>query len=195
MIYLTFVLGMILLIWASVIMCKVIKRSSLMRKGSKEVKALLTRNEELCLLWLLISYFLIVGNGLCYGMIFDQSDFVKLNLDVLKEIGRISLYVMLVPPNSFFIIATVVILRMNKKIRAKIESNSVKTPANRPLILGICWAYFITTVICTACYKMGLISDGVCFSILAYVTVTVLGLMVIALRTPARVSDRDKNAE
>ena len=42
---------------------------------------------------------------------------------------------------------------------------------------------------------MGLISDGVCFSILAYGTVIVLGLMVIALRTPARVSDHDESEE
>lgn len=195
MIYLTFIISMSLFVWAMVIVCKVTKRLSFMRKNPNEPRVLLTRNEELRLVWLLISYLLMVCTGLCYVLISGQSDIVKSNSDVLKGIGRISLYVMLVPPNSFFIIATVVILRMNKKIRAKIESNSVKTPANRPLILGICWAYFITTVICTVCYKMGLISDGVCFSILAYGTVIVLGLMVIALRTPARVSDRDESEE
>lgn len=195
MIYLTFVLGMILLIWASVIMCKVIKRSSLMRKGSKEVKALLTRNEELCLLWLLISYFLIVGNGLCYGMIFDQSDFVKLNLDVLKEIGRISLYVMLVPPNSFFIIATVVGISMNRKLLANIESNYAKNPINQSLILVTFLVYFIAVMICTICYKADVINYGIFFSILTYGKVIVLGFTVLALRTQPALSDSDVNAE
>lgn len=193
MIYLTFVLGVILIVWALVIMCKGIKRSSFIRKNPNAARVLLTRNEELCLVWLLISYLLIVCNGLCYFLIFAQSDFVKLNSDVLKEIGRIALYVILVPPNSFFIIATVVGIIANKKLLANSGRTLVKTPINQSLILVTFWAYFIAVVICTICYKLDVINDGVFFSILTYGKVIVLGLMVIALRTPARLSDSGEN--
>lgn len=189
MLYLTFILSIILFAWVLVIMCKVIKRSSSMRKNPNQTRVLLTRNEELYLVWLLISYLLIVGNGLCYGMIFDQSDFVKLDSAVFKEIVRIYLYVMLVPPNSTLIIATVFVICMNKKIRATIESDLVKHKINQSRILVTFWAYFIAAVICAVCYKVDIISDGAFFSILTYCKVIVLGLMVIVLRTPVRLSD------
>lgn len=195
MIYFTLFLSMTLFIWALVIVCKVNKRLSLMRKKPNETTVLLTRNEELRLVWLLISYLLIVGNGLCYGMIFDQSDFVKLNLDVLKGIGRIFLYVMLVPPNSLFIITTIIVIRKNQKILSNIEGSAATNTINQPLAMGAFSLYFMVVFICTVCCKMDFINYGMFFSILTYGKVIVLGFMVIALRTQPALSESDGNAE
>lgn len=195
MIYFTLFLSMTLFIWALVLLCKVNKRLSLMRKKPNETKELLTRNEELCLVWLLISYFLIIRNGICYFAIFGESDYVNVDFDVLKNIIKISLYLIIVPPNSLFIIDTVIIIRKNQKMLSNIEGSAATNTINHPLAMGAFSLYFIVVFICTICYKRYLISSRIFFSILTYGNVIVLGLLARALKTRPALSDRGVNAD
>ena len=182
MIYITAILLAALLVWILVLEIKSIKKSSAIRKGTTDYKVILTRNEELLIIFLLISYLMLVVYLLCYFLVFDCGSSTVITAEMIKDMLKNAILTLMALPNFALIVSLITLISLNRKLLAKADDDAVDRKLNKTLMLATLAGCFIVVAACTACMKYELISPLAWFSILTYGKIVGLGLVAIALK-------------
>lgn len=177
MFYITLILIVVLAFCILVFEIKSIKKSSAIRKGLTENKVIWTRNEELLIIWLLITYLILVLYLICYLFVFDRGAVDNITTEMVKKILWYAILVLIVPMNIAIILPVCFIAFMSRKIAPK---DDIK--ADKKLMLATFTGYFIVVAACTVCMKYKIVSPLTWFSILTYAKILALGLISRALK-------------
>lgn len=182
MVYITLILLGVLLIRILLCEIKSIKKSSAIRKGLTDDKAILTRNDELLIIWLLISYLILIVYLLCYLFVFDSGAATVITAEMVKKMLKYAFLTLIFPPNFILIASLVFVASSNRKFLVKADGDAVDTNVDKTLMLATFAGYFIVVVACAACMKLELISPLAWFSIITYGKIAALGLLAKALK-------------
>lgn len=182
MVYITLILLAAVFIWIFLCEIKGIKKASAIRKGLSDYKAILTRNEEILRVWLLISYLILFAYLLCYLFVFGSGTATVITGEMIKKILKYALLALIFPLNIAIIAPQIFVLSLNRKLLAKADADALDTKFNKTLMLATLAGYFIVVAACTACMKYELINPLAWFSILTYGKIVGLGLVAIALK-------------
>lgn len=182
MIYITLILLVVFFIWIFLCEIKGIKKASAIRKGLADYKAILTRNEEILRVWLLISYLILFVYLLCYLFVFGSGAASVITGEMIKKMLKYALLTLIFPLNIAIIAPQIFVLSLNRTLLAKADVDGTHTSVDKTLMLATFAGYFIVVAACTACMKYELISPLAWFSILTYGKVAALGLLAKALK-------------
>ncbi|MGM9575088.1 MAG: hypothetical protein ACI3VE_04200 [Oscillospiraceae bacterium] len=181
MIYASSVMLVASFIWMLVKLIKNSNTSVAVAKGKKDFDAVWTHNQELFMLWLLISCWLLTLYVIDYFIVFKRGTVIGINAGMIKTLAMHAL-LFLLRPFGILIIAVIAWFILNRNQRAKAGCGKEPAKTNKKLMAAVFAGYFVVVVACTVGIRLDVISAWAWFSMIIYGSIIALGLLGKALR-------------